>query len=85
MPLTNNRGESIRVFRPRGTKYGQAINPDLLAAMRQAMGSFVVEFGYAPKQEDTVWEINGVTGAWVADVLEVVNFDQKPRPKKGQP
>jgi hypothetical protein len=84
MPLTTNRGDHIRVFRPKGSKYARARDPVISVAIAHAMANFILEFGYVPKQEDSVIEILGTTGDWTVDFFEVVNFDLKPRPKEGQ-
>lgn len=67
----NKRQEFVRVYRPHGTKYVQIRNGDLIDGIQKAQFAFVREFGYAPRQDKTVFEVLGVTGDWCIDMYEV--------------
>lgn len=76
MPILTRRHDHIKVYRPNGTRYSEArsvASANNAAAL--AIWVFREEFGYAPKQEETVIEVVGVTGQWIATVYEVKGFD----------
>lgn len=74
MPTIKSRYDHIKVYRPTGTRYGQARHPELTMAMSLAKKAFMDEFGYEPEQENTVFECFGVTGDWVVDYFDEMNF-----------
>ena len=71
MPLTKNKYDYIKVYRPTGIKYGQGRHSNIVQAMIEARTSFIKEFGYEPISENVVVEIVGVTGLWIANFFEV--------------
>lgn len=73
MPVISRRYDHVKVYRPNGTRYGQARDIDLRMAMMAAKKSFMDEFGYEPEQEHIVWEIVGVTAQWCVDFFEVID------------
>lgn len=71
MPVVKGKYQYTKVFRPPGTQYGQARDASVATAISRAGSKFYAEFGYVPKQEETVIEVIGVTGDWVVDYFEV--------------
>ena len=71
MPETTNRFDHVKVYRPRGTRYGTGRHGEIERAVELAEEAFIREFGYAPRQEEVVIEIVGVTADWVVTYFEV--------------
>lgn len=76
MPIIKSKYQHVKVYRPAGTRYGQGRDFNLRMAMNLAKKSFMDEFGHEPRQEDTVFECIGVTGAWVVDMFELREEDK---------
>jgi hypothetical protein len=73
MPLLKNRGDHVKVYRPRGAKYGEARDAVAANAIAKAQTNFSNEFGYVPKQHLVVIEVVGVTGGWLAHYIEILD------------
>ncbi len=73
MPVIKTKYDHVKVYRPHGTRYGQARHQDLRTAMMMAKKSFMDEFGFEPEQEHIVWEVVGVTALWCVDFLEIID------------
>lgn len=71
MPILKSRNQHIKVYRPNGTRYAQGRSMNMQEALQQAQQQFLQEFGYAPRQDETVIEIIGVTADWIVDLFEV--------------
>lgn len=73
MPLIKrrSRGDNVKVFRPVGSRYSKARHQILMQAISMAQVNFMHEFGEMPRQEETIYEILGVTADWVVNLFEI--------------
>lgn len=73
MPLFKTRSRSgyIKVYRPNGSRYAEGRDPVVATAIMKATLAFVDEFKQFPRQDETLVEILGVTGDWVATIFEL--------------
>jgi len=72
MPLFKNRSQHTKVYRPDGTRFARGTTQkELSRALASAAAEFFYEFGEMPKQEETSFEILGVTAGWSAAIFEV--------------
>ena len=71
MPILSPRYDRVKIYRPNGTRYanGQTLR-DPSEAVASALYAFMNEFGRPATERSTI-EVLGVTGGWVATVLEI--------------
>lgn len=86
MPLFKNRSSYVKLYRPNGARYanGQTMK-ELSRALASAAAEFFYEFGEIPKQEETSFEVIGVTGGWAATILETKEFKNPRELRAGNP
>lgn len=84
MPLFKNRASHVKFYRPNGMRYANGkTEKELSRAIASAAAEFFYEFGEMPKQEETTFEILGVTAGWAATILETKEF-RNPRELRPQ-
>jgi hypothetical protein len=71
MPLLKSKHDYAKVYRPKGTRYAQGRGSTTAEAIAEARTAFCREFGSQPRQDQTVFEVIGVTASWVCDLFEI--------------
>lgn len=80
MPVLKSRYSHVKIWRPNGTKYANhtvttANVRDTAAAaaigVAICLEKFQEEFGYKPREDETVVEVVGVTGAVSVSLSEI--------------
>lgn len=71
MPIRRCRYDYQKIYRPNGMKYAEGRHERIEYAIIQAETAFLNEFGREPHQSLAVVEVVGVTGAWLATVMEI--------------
>lgn len=76
MPKLRSRYKHIKVWRGKNSAYANGRDIDLHVAMSKAKQAFKDEFGWEPKQENTVFECVGITACWDVTIIHVPWLDE---------